>query len=53
MYINQWWWWWFSYQVMSDSCDPMDCTGQASLSMGFPRQKILERVAISFSRGSF
>ena len=32
--------------------DPMDCSRQASLSMEFSRQYILEGVAISFSRGS-
>ena len=33
------WWWWFSHSVMSDSCDPMDRSRQAPLSMGFPRQE--------------
>ena len=28
-----------SCSVMSDSCDPMDCTHQAPLSMAFPRQE--------------
>ena len=31
-------------------CDHMDRNGQASLSMGFPQAKILEWVAVSFSR---
>ena len=24
------WWWWFSHYVMSDSCDPRDCSLPAS-----------------------
>ena len=32
-------WWWLSHQVVSDSCDPMDCSCQAPLSMGFSRQE--------------
>ena len=32
-------WWWFSRQVMPNSCDPMDCSCQAPLSMGFSRQE--------------
>ena len=43
-------WWWFNHQVVSDSWDPMDYTCQALLSVEFCRQKILEWVAISFSR---
>ena len=39
---------WFSRQVVSNSWDPMGCSPQAPLSMA----RILERVAISFSRGS-
>ena len=37
-----------SCSVVSD-CNPRDC--QAPLSMGFPRQEILEWIAISFSGG--
>ena len=33
-------------------CSLMNCSHQAPLSMGFPRQEILEWVAISLSRGS-
>ena len=42
------WWWWFSCQVESDYCDLVDCL----LSMGFLQARILEWVAISFSRDS-
>ena len=45
-----------SESEVTQSCpilrDPMDCIAyQAPPSMGFPRQRILEWVAISFSRG--
>ena len=33
-------------------CNPMDCPHQALLSMGFLQARVLEWVAISFSRGS-
>ena len=33
-------------------CDPMDVAPQVPLSKGFPRPRILEWVAIPFSRGS-
>ena len=43
----------FSRQVISDSlATPWTIKEEAPLSMGFPRQGILERVAISFSKGS-
>ena len=32
------WWWWVSCSVMSDSCDPMDCS-LPGLSMGFSRRQ--------------
>ena len=31
--------WWFSRYVISDSCDPMDCSHQAPLLMKFSRQE--------------
>ena len=40
-----------SLQLFPTLCDPMDCSPQASLSMGFSRQ-ILEWVVISFTKGS-
>ena len=44
----------FSRQVISDSlATPWTIKEEAPLSMGFPRQGILEWVAISFSKGSF
>ena len=33
---------------MSDSCDPMDCSHQAPLSMGFSRQKYWNRLPFPF-----
>ena len=33
-------------------CDPMDCSPPGSSVHGFPRQELLEQVAISYSRGS-
>ena len=38
-------------QLCPTLCDPMDCSALGS-SVEFFRQEILERVAISFSRGS-
>ena len=37
---------------MSDSCDPMDCSPPGSSVHGTSQARILEWVAISFSRGS-
>ena len=45
------WWWWFSCQVMSDSFDPMDCSLPDSSVHGILQARILEWIAISFSRG--
>ena len=42
----------FSCQVMSDSATPWIVARQASLFMGFSRQKYWNGYAISFSRGS-
>ena len=47
------WWWWFSCQVMSRSCDPMDRSPPGSSVHGISQARILEWVAILFSRGSF
>ena len=41
-----------SYSVVSDSCDPMDCSPPGSSVHGIIQAKILEWVAISSSRGS-
>ena len=38
--------------VVSDSCDPMDCSLAGSSVYGILQARILEWVAISFSRGS-
>ena len=38
---------------MSDSCDPKDCSLQDSSVYGMSQARILEWVAISFSRGIF
>ena len=45
-------WWWFSCSVVSDSCDPVDCSLPGSSAHGILQAKILQWVAISFSRGS-
>ena len=41
----------FSHQAMLDSCHPMDYTPQGSSIHVIPQARILEWVAISFSRG--
>ena len=47
-FLDSWpWWWWFSHQVMSDSCDPMDCSLPGSSVHGILQARILEWVAIS------
>ena len=46
------WWWWFSCSVVSDSCDPMDYSPPGSSVQGILQARILDWVAISFSRGS-
>ena len=42
----------FSRSVVSDSCDPVDCSLPGSSVYGMFQARILEWVAISFSRGS-
>ena len=44
--------WWFSRKVGSDSCDPMDCSPPGSSVHGVFQARILEWLAISFSRRS-
>ena len=44
---------WGSCPVMSNSCDPMDCSTPSSSVHGVLQARILEWVTISFSRGSF
>ena len=46
------WWWWFSRQVVSDSCNPMDCSPPGSSVHGVLQARTLTLVAIPFSRGS-
>ena len=41
-----------SYSVVSDSCDPKDCSPLGCSVHGILQANILERVAIPFSRGS-
>ena len=43
------WWWWFNHQVVSHSCDPMDCSLPGSFVHWILQARILEWVAISFS----
>ena len=45
------WWWWFS-QVVSDSCNPMDCSPPDSSVHEIIQARRLEWIAISFFRGS-
>ena len=45
-------WWWFRHKVMSNSCYPMGCSLPGSSVHGVLQTRILEWVAISFSRGS-
>ena len=44
--------WWGGDSVVSNSCDPMDCSPPGSSAHGILQAKILEWVAVSFSRGS-
>ena len=45
-------WWRFSSQVVSDSCDPMDCSQPGSSAQRILQARILEWVAISLFRRS-
>ena len=45
--------WKWSWSVLSDSCDHMDCSLPGSFIHGIFQARVLEWVAISFSRGSF
>ena len=44
-------WWWFRCQVVSNSCDPMDCSLPGSSVHGISQARILEWVAMPSSRG--
>ena len=46
------WEWNVGCSVMSDSCEPMDCSPPGSSVHGISQARIQECVAISFSRGS-
>ena len=48
-FIKTWWWW--SHSVVS-LCDPMDCNLLSFSVHGILQARILEWIAISFSRGS-
>ena len=52
MFNTSHWWWWFSHSVVSDSCDPMDCSPPGSSVHGSLQARTLDWGAISFSRGS-
>ena len=43
---------WFSSKVMSDFCYPLECSPPSSSVLGIFQARILEWIAISFSRGS-
>ena len=53
---GKWWWWWFRCSVVAQSwptlCDPMDCSPPGSSIHGILSARVLEWVAIPFSRGS-
>ena len=42
----------FIHSVVSDSCNPMDCSLTGSSVHRISQARILERVAVSFSKGS-
>ena len=44
--------WKWSRSIVSNSLDPMDCSLSDSSSHGIFQARVLERIAISFSRGS-
>ena len=44
--------WWFRHQVVSNSCNFIECSLPGSSAHGILQARILEWVAISFSRGS-
>ena len=50
--LHLWWWSWFSCSAVSNSCDPVDCSLSGSSVHGILQARILEWIAISFSRGS-
>ena len=51
--MDCWWWWSFSHSVVSNSCNPTDCSPPGSSIHRIFQARILEWVAISFSRGPF
>ena len=46
------WWWWCSLLVVSNSWDPMDCSPPGCSVYGIFQARILQWVAVFFSRGS-
>ena len=44
--------WWFSRSVVSDSCNPLDCSPPGSSALGILQARMQEWVTISSSRGS-
>ena len=50
--VNPLWWWWVSPSVVSDSCDPMDCSPPGSSVHGILQARVLEWGAVSSSRRS-
>ena len=50
--VSIWWKWMWSRSVLSDSLRPMDCSLSGSSIHGIFQAKVLEWIAISFSRGS-
>ena len=48
-----WWRWWLCHSVMSDTCDPMDCSPSGSSVHGIFQARILKWVAIFSPPGIF
>ena len=52
IFTGGWWFGGYSLRMVSDSCDPMDCSLSGSSVHGVLQARILEWVSISFSGGS-
>ena len=44
------WWWWFSHQVVSNSCNPMDCSLSGFSVHGTLQARIMETYLVGVSR---
>ena len=52
-FLQVWWWWWFRWfsRTAVSLCDCVDCNPPGSSVLAILQARILEWVAISFSRG--